>query len=349
MQPFELPVVSLILAVRNEEKFIARTLTAVVGQSYPPNRMEVIIADGMSADGTRETVKTFQDTSRNIILIENPGKIVATGLNAALRQARGDIIVRVDGHTIIAPDYVEQCVTALSRTAADNVGGRMHAAGEGITGDAIALATSSPFGVGGARFHYSEKEEWVDTVYLGAWRREVFERIGLFDEEQRRNQDDEFNYRLGARGGKILLTPAIKSTYYCRRSLRSLWTQYFEYGFWKVRVLQKHPKQMRPRQFIPALFVISLGLAGVAGLFLPVGRDLLAATLSAYGIANIAVSIITALRKGVRHFLLLPLVFGVLHFSYGVGFLAGLVKFRNRWGSSGRVPSMPMSALPGEA
>src|SRR5262249_447686 len=161
-----------------------------------------------SDDGTRDAAEAMRARHPGLTVIDNPGRIVAAGLNAAIRRARGDVIVRVDGHTEIAPDYVRQCVEALERTRADNAGGRMKAVGEGVLGKAVALATSSPFGVGGARFHYSEREEWVDTVYLGAWRREVFERIGLFDEELVRDQDDEFNYRLRAAGGRVLLTPA---------------------------------------------------------------------------------------------------------------------------------------------
>jgi succinoglycan biosynthesis protein ExoA len=151
------------------------------------------------------------------------------------------MIVRVDGHTIIAPDYVEKCVQALIKSGAENAGGKMNAVSTTPFGQVVVAATSSPFGVGGARFHYSDQEEWVDTVYLGAWRREVFEKIGLFDEELVRDQDDEFNYRLREYGGKILLSPEIKSEYTVRSTPPALWKQYFQYGFWKVRVLQKHP------------------------------------------------------------------------------------------------------------
>jgi len=207
-------------------------------------------------------------------MLDNPKKIVPTGMNIVLQQAKGEIIIRVDGHTIIAPDYVRQCVDALHRTDADNVGGKMRAQGESIFGQCVSIATSSPFGVGGARFHYSDKEEWVDTVYMGAWKREIFENVGLFDEELVRNQDDEFNYRLRSQGWKILLSPKIKSQYFCRSSPQSLWKQYFQYGFWKVRVLQKHPFQMRPRQFVPAIFVGALFISFILIFFNPIGKYL---------------------------------------------------------------------------
>ncbi|HEY7543362.1 MAG TPA: glycosyltransferase family 2 protein, partial [Blastocatellia bacterium] len=217
------PFVTVIMPIRNEAGFITRSLGAALGQDYPGDRMEVIIADGMSTDATREVIAQLSEAHPRIAvrIVDNPEKIVPTGFNRALEQAKGDVIVRVDGHTIIASDYVRQCVAALERTGADNVGGRMEAVTHGRFGKAVAIATSSPFGVGGARFHYSNQEEYVDTVYMGAWPRSVFERVGLFDEEQVRNQDDEFNYRLLSHGGKILLTPQIKSKYYNRSTIKT--------------------------------------------------------------------------------------------------------------------------------
>ncbi|MEM7344599.1 MAG: glycosyltransferase family 2 protein, partial [Chloroflexota bacterium] len=256
------PFVTVIMPIRNESDFIHHSLGAVLAQDYPKDRFEVLLADGMSTDNTREIIQSYQQDHPYIHIIDNPGQIVPTGFNAALKQSKGDVIVRVDGHTEIAADYVSQCIAALERSGADNVGGKMTAVSAPGFGEVVTLATSSPFGVGGARFHYSDEEEWVDTVYLGAWRREVFEKIGLFDEEMVRNQDDEFNYRLGKSGGQVLLTPRIQSKYTPRSSPRLLWRQYFQYGYWKVRVMQKHPSQMRPRQFAPPLF--AAGLVGLS-------------------------------------------------------------------------------------
>jgi GT2 family glycosyltransferase len=205
----------------------------------------------------------------------------------------------------------------------------MDAEVDGYFGEAVALATSSPFGVGGARFHYSQKEEWVDTVYLGAYPRRVFEQIGLFDEEMVRNQDDEFNYRLRARGGRILFSPHIRSHYTCRDKPRKLWLQYFQYGYWKVRVLQKHPRQMRWRQFVPPVFLVALlGAVGlvVAGMLWP-----LMLVAGSYLLANLAASLWTASRAGLRYLPVLPLTYAILHFAYGAGFLSGLVRFAGRW------------------
>jgi len=210
------PFVSILIPIYNESTHIERCLRAVLAQDYPQDQIEILIADGMSTDNTHEIIRKYQKTHPNVQMLDNPGKIVPTGMNIALQQALGDFIIRVDGHTVIASDYVSNCVETLQRTNADNVGGCMTATGTTLFGEAVAIATSTPFGIGGGRFHYSNKEEWIDSVYMGAWKRSVFKKIGLFDEELVRDQDDEFNYRLRAVGGKILLSPKIKSIYTVR-------------------------------------------------------------------------------------------------------------------------------------
>ena len=288
------PFVTVIMPVRNEARSIGVSLGAVLGQDYPSERLEVLVADGRSTDGTRDIVQSLQRTHPKVVLLDNAGGIVPTGFNIALRQARGDVIVRVDGHTEIAPDYVSQCVAELARTGASNVGGRMAARGASPFGRAVAAATSSRFGVGGARFHYSDREEWVDTVYLGAWPRSVFDELGPFDEEMVRDQDDEFNYRLRESGGRILLSPRIRSSYEVRGSLKSLWRQYFQYGYWKVRVMQKHPGQMRLRQFVPPACVFALPVSVAAALFGPWGWWPAVGVLGVYLLANLIASIVVA-------------------------------------------------------
>jgi succinoglycan biosynthesis protein ExoA len=327
------PYVTVIMPIRNEERFIARSLGAVLGQDYPPDRMQLLVADGMSEDGTRAVVEELARAhpKHTVRIVDNPGRIVPTGFNAALALADGDVIVRVDGHTIIEPDYVSECVRALVRSGADNVGGRMTAVGDTLVAQTIALATSSPFGVGDSQFHYGRGEKWVDSVYMGAWPRSVFDRVGPFDPELVRNQDDEFNYRLRSAGGRILLTDTIRSTYYGRASLRKVFRQYRQYGLWKVRVLQKHPRQMSARHFVPPAFAATL-LAGTA--LAPVSRTArrgLFAAVSAYGIAAGAASFSIARAHGWRHLPVLPAVFAALHVGYGAGFLGGLVRFRTRW------------------
>lgn len=329
------PFVSIIMPVRNEGDFIERSLGAVLAQGYPNHQLEVLVADGMSIDNTRQLVEQLAAASDiPVTIVDNPGLFVSQGFNAAFRRSRGEIIVRVDGHTLVEMDYVRQCVATLKRTEADNVGGRMDAVGQGAFGEAVALATCSPFGVGGARFHYSQKEELVDTVYMGAWYRKIFERIGLFDEELIRNQDDEFNYRLRAAGGKVLLNPRIRSKYYNRGNLPSLTRQYYQYGVYKVRVMQKHPQQMRPRQFAPVLLVSGVLGGALLSLLWAWVMPFWIVGLLAYAAANLLASVYIARREGQQHFLRLPVVFAALHFGYGLGFLRGLVKFRSYWGKT---------------
>ncbi|WP_281412220.1 glycosyltransferase family 2 protein [Miltoncostaea marina] len=332
-EPEPPPLVTVIMPIRNEEAFIARSLGAVLAQDYPAERLQVLVADGMSDDGTRSAIARLAEAhpAHEVEIVDNPGRVVPTGFNAALDRARGDVIVRVDGHTIIEPNYVAECVAALRETGADNVGGRMDAVSDGPVGQAIALATSSPFGVGDSQFHYASGQRWVDSVYMGAWPREVFDRVGRFDPEMTRNQDDEFNYRLGAAGGRILLTDRIRSRYYNRSSLTALFRQYRQYGHWKVRVLQKHPRQMSARQFVPPLFVAALAGGAALAPFSRVVRRLWLGLAGAYGLANLAASAAIARRAGLRHMARLPVVFGALHIGYGAGFLGGLVRFRDRW------------------
>jgi len=335
------PFVSILLPVRNEEKYIKSCLQSLLSQDYPLGKIEILIADGLSTDNTRSVINELKLDHSHISLFDNPGRIVPVGLNILIREAKGEVIIRVDGHTTISSDYIRQCVQALDSYGAQNVGGRMNPVGSNLFGEAVAAATSTPFGIGGGRFHFSEKQEWVDTVYLGAWPKTVFEEIGLFDEELVRDQDDEFNYRLRASGGKILLTPKVKSFYTVRSSPKALWKQYFEYGFWKVRVLQKHPRQMSLRQFVPLAFVVALIMTFLLSLMFPWGWKALLALLAVYLLANLSASIMTASGQGFKKLILLPLAFAIIHLSYGLGFLGGLFKFWNRWqDKKGRVPPL---------
>jgi succinoglycan biosynthesis protein ExoA len=326
------PLVTVIMPVRNEAGFIAQSLGAVLAQDYPPERVEVIVADGMSTDGTREIVETFQAQHARLRLVDNPGRIAPTGLNAALGLARGEIIVRVDGHCEIAPDYVRCGVECLSREKVEGVGGPIETIGETTTARAIAAAMSSSFGVGGSAFRTVKgRRMLVDSVAFPAYTRRAIELAGLFDEELVRNQDDEYNYRLRSLGGRLLLAPEIRARYYSRGRLWSLRRQYFQYGYWKVRVMQKHPRQMSARQFAPPLFVAALTIFGALSPFFNAARIALAIVGGAYVAANLLASILTARKNGWRLLLLLPATFATLHLAYGFGFLAGLIKFWNRW------------------
>lgn len=324
--------VTVVMPVRNEEDYIRESLEAVLAQDYPQELIEIIVADGMSVDGTREIIQSMQVQHPNIHLADNLGHIAPSGLNIGLARAKGDIIVRVDGHCIIQSDYIRQCVFYLLEEDIIGVGGPMETIGETGTAQAIATAMSSPFGVGGSAFRtIKDRRMYVDTVAFPAYHRETIRRAGLFDEELVRNQDDEYNFRLREMGGRILMTPDIRSRYYSRSSFRSLWRQYLQYGYWKVRVMQKHPRQMSLRQFIPPLFVASLIFLSIFSIFISSARLLLAIVIGAYTVINLATALITSLRTKLQYMPLLSLAFAILHISYGSGFLYGLVKFARRW------------------
>jgi succinoglycan biosynthesis protein ExoA len=343
-----LPYVSIIMPIRNEASYIGRSLGSVLAQNYPLDHMEILIADGMSEDDTRDMIdKTLREREiapaarqqeiagpalPEVQVLDNPGRIVPTGFNLALQHAQGEIIIRVDGHCEIQPDYVRRCVELVFQTRADNVGGLQVAVAKDSVGKAISSATSSPFGVGGAKFHYAAQPGWVDTVYLGAYRREVFERLGGFDEELVRNQDDEFNFRLTQSGGKIWFDPSLKTVYYSRATFGKLWRQYFQYGLYKVRVIQKRGSFASWRHLVPAGFV--LGLISAVFLALITHNQLWVLTLAGpYLIANICASLWTA-RRDWRTLLLLPIAFGILHIAYGFGFLWGLWRWRRASGNT---------------
>jgi succinoglycan biosynthesis protein ExoA len=324
--------VSVIMPIRNEAGFIRESLRSVLNQDYPKDLMEVIVVDGMSTDDTRDILRDVIAQHPNVRLLDNPGRIVPIGMNIALQQAKGEIIVRVDGHCEIRPDYVRRCVEYLGSGEIDGVGGPMETIGETTVSQGIAIAMSSPFGVGGSAFRtIKDRTMYVDTVAFPAYRRETIRKNGLYDEELVRNQDDEYNYRLRELGGRILMTPDIRSRYYSRSSFKSLWRQYFQYGFYKVRVMQKHPRQMSLRQFIPPMFVATLIILSVLSLFFAPARLLLALEVGAYLVANLGASLLTTAKTGSQYFIYLPLAFAILHVSYGSGFLYGLVKFANRW------------------
>jgi glycosyltransferase involved in cell wall biosynthesis len=327
------PFVSVIMPIRNEADFIAQSLGAVLAQDYPHHQIEILIADGMSDDNTREIIRSMSAKADiEIKIIDNPKQIVPTGFNAALKQAKGDIIVRVDGHCEIVSDYVSQCVAHLLENDIAGVGGPIETISLNQTGETIALAMSSTFGVGDSSFRtVKDREMFVDTIAFPAYKRTVMNHAGNLDEDLVRNQDDEYNYRLRSLGYRLLLTPQIQSKYYARGSIRKLWMQYYQYGFYKVRVMQKHPRQMRPRQFAPLLLVVGIFGGALLASFHEILFGLWILFIALYGIMNLGASVWLASESGWYHLRLLPIVFAALHISYGIGFMSGLVKFWRFW------------------
>lgn len=323
------PAVSIIVPCRNEAGVIAGFLRDVLTQELPPGAgdLEILIADGRSDDGTRTILEQLTASDPRIILIDNPARIVSTGLNAAIRAARGAIVVRMDVHTEYAPDYVRRCVEALGETGADNVGGPARTRADGYTQRAIAAAYHSPFAVGGARFHDIDYEGELDTVVYGCWRRETLLQLGLFDEELVRNQDDELNLRLRRAGGRIWQSSRIRSWYRPRSSLAALFRQYLQYGYWKVRVIQKHGRPASARHLVPVIFVLGAAAGWLGGLIHPALGLVYASALGLYAILSLIFSARAAATAGWDLFPLLPAVFFAYHVSYGTGFALGLVDF----------------------
>jgi len=323
----DMPLVSAIVAMRNEESFIEKCLNSLAEQDYPPDLLEILVVDGRSTDRSREVVSAKQERMPHLRLLDNEKRISPAAFNIGIRESGGQVLMIISAHCYLAPDYVSSCVEYLERTGADCVGGPIETIGETDTARAIALAMSSPFGVGDALFRYSDREQYVDTLAFGAYRRHVFERMGLFDEELVGSEDDEFNYRLRSQGGKLYLTPAIRSFYYGRSSLRALCKQYFSYGRGKVRVMRRHPGQVRLRHFIPAIFVLSLLVSVALGLFSPTFAILFALIVGCYVLSSLLVAFSIARKEAWRYLPLLPAAFACLHLSYGAGFLWGVVHY----------------------
>lgn len=337
------PLVSVVMPVRNEAGFIERNLEAVLAQDYPSDRIEIVVADGRSEDGTPEIVRRVIERTRRgapragahapaspIVLVDNPERIMPAGTNAAIRQARGEILVLLGGHAELPSDYLRTCVRCLLDTGADCAGGAMISVGEGYVGQAIAAAMSSPFGIGNSGFRTARPDPApvpTDTVPFGAYRREVFERVGLFNPGMVRHQDYEFNYRLRRAGGRILLLPTLRAVYHVRSTLSGLWRQYWQYGIWKGRFARRFPDSLRLRHLAPAGLALAL-LALALALLAPLGPALRAAfsVLAALYLGFLLIGLASFAISGRARFLpVLPLVLPCLHLSYGLGVWIGLL------------------------
>ncbi|HEX5310169.1 glycosyltransferase family 2 protein [Aquabacterium sp.] len=339
--------ISVIVPCRNERDHIDVFCASVLEQRIPEGwDLEVLIADGRSDDGTRERLSHWVQQDPRFALIDNPGRIVSTGLNRCIERARGSFIVRLDVHTVYAHDYIEQCLKAWQRTGADNVGGPWRAMGKPgqKVQQAIAAAFQSKWVSGGALSRDLNYEGEADTVYLGAWPRQTFERFGGFDENLVRNQDDEHNLRIHKGGGRIWQSALIRSTYQPRASVGDVFRQYRQYGYWKPFVMKKHGQAAALRHLVPGLFVASLiGLLvlmlGFGGLTLIASSastlkwvsawgtlvcslGLMALCLT-YGLAVLLVSLSISRELGGRLLGQLPDVIAAYHFGYGLGSIRG--------------------------
>ncbi|MDQ2741305.1 MAG: glycosyltransferase family 2 protein [Chloroflexota bacterium] len=338
--------ICVLIPCRNEVRHIEATLESVLAQTFPRKRMEIVVVDGMSNDGTRELLVSLAARHTNLRMLDNPGGKTPCALNIGIASTTADIVVRVDAHCFIAPDYVWCCVEVLCATGAANVGGLMRPRAENITGNAIALALRSRFGVGNGRFHYLERLEYVDTVYLGSFRREVLLEMDGFDEELVRNQDDELNFRIRDAGYGVLLSPDVVSSYAARGTHHAVWRQYFQYGFWKVRVIHKHPRSAQPKHLAPVALVG--GLIGSLSSFELLHQVWLLLPVVLYLSLTLLASAIAGRRKPAS-VPLLATVFPCLHLAYGVGFLLGILNLGMRLASRNHSPRSPRRTDEGPA
>ncbi|MEO8231615.1 MAG: glycosyltransferase family 2 protein [Ignavibacteriota bacterium] len=319
--------ISFIVPCRNESKYIVKTINSILSQDMIGSDFEIIIVDGISDDGTREKLKELELQDSRIVIIDNEKKVTPVALNLGVKKAKGDYILILGAHASIAADYAYNCIKILeSHVDASCAGGPIISIGESNLGKAIAVAMSSTLGVGNAKHRFPNYEGFAEMACFPVYKKEVFEQIGLFDEQLVRNQDDDFSFRLRLKGGKIFISPKAKSFYVVRDSLPKLFKQYSQYGYWRVALLKKHKLPIAMRQQIPFLFfssVILLILLGiilqkmVVGIILPV----------VYFITLIIFSLKIFIFEKKYFAYWLPVVIPVLHFSYAYGFFQGILKF----------------------
>lgn len=319
--------VSVVIPCRNEEKYIGKCIESFLKQSYPVELITIIVADGMSTDRTRDIINDIKVEHNNVILLDNIGLSAPKGMNLGIRHTDSEIVIIFGAHAYADENFVLENVKALENKEVGCAGGVITTINDSIKGAAIAEAMSCPFGVGNALFRFAEKESFVDTVAFGAYRRSLLDKVGLFDEELVRNQDDELNFRVEKSGAKILLSPKIKSTYFGRGDFKKLWRQYYQYGFWKVRVIQKHKRPASIRHLIPLMFVLFLSVGGVLSVASSLIRWMYLSILGLYLLLDIVFSAKISFTKNIKYFMYLVVTFPLLHTSYGLGFILGIFNF----------------------
>lgn len=324
------PKVSIIIPSRNEEKHIAKCLNSVLASDYGVENMEIIVSDGLSTDRTRQIIEDMQKKHPNIHLIDNHKESTPHGLNAGIKASRGDYVMILGAHSEISENYISNNLKILEDDPKiGGVGGRILNAYENITSEAISQAMSSSFGVGNAKFRTTDYDGFVDTAAFAVYRREVFEQVGLFDENLIRNQDAEFNYRLRQAGYKIYLSKHCYAKYYVRASFKKLFVQYYEYGYWKIHFNHIYKKITSVRQVFPMLYVLNLILTASSWLFfMPLFYLTLSLTILHF---LLALYFAFAKSKGLKKSLLILESFYILHISYGLGYLTGIIRlpFKN--------------------
>ena len=319
------PNVSILIPMRNEASYIGNCLESILATTYPLKHLEIIILDANSTDDSKQIVADYSTKHPNIKLIDNPGLIVSKGLNIGIKQASGEIIIRMDAHAIYDKHYITESVELLLTSDAKNVGGVVKPIGQGYVGKAIALALRSKFGVGDAKYRYATKEQYVDTIWCGCWYKKVLEKLGGFDEQWIVNQDSELNNRILKSGGKLLISPKIKCDYFVRDSLGKLAKQYFRYGYARVNTILQYPQQLRLRQIIPPVFLILFIITLILCLWTCWPFTLLNGI---YLLVSITFSVsLSITHHGLKLLPILPIIFAIIHFCWSSGFLLRLFSY----------------------
>ncbi|MDP4827503.1 MAG: glycosyltransferase family 2 protein [Flavobacteriales bacterium] len=318
--------VSVVIPCYNEESYIGNCLSSIFAQDYPLELIQVFVADGRSTDKTRAVLSSWNERWENVHMLDNPERHTPQALNIGIQASDSHVVIILGAHAEMFPDYISNCINVLNdHPEVACVGGVLDHVNENRGAEIIAKAMSSPFGVGNVRFRTGGQPGYVDTVAFGAYRREVFNKVGLFDTDLVRNQDDEFNYRILASGDKIWFDPSIRSKYFVRSSFEKLFKQYRQYGYWKVFVNVKHKTVTTVRQLVPAIFVFTMVSLILLGFAFPAFWSVFASALVLWFLvamgAAMAARTSSALLGGV------VLAFFILHVSYGLGYLEGIVRF----------------------
>lgn len=318
-------IVSVVMPVYNEEKYIEKCIDSLLLQDYPTEKMEWIFVDGCSKDKTVELLKKYQDEYPTLIkVLNNPNKIVPYAMNIGIAFSCGKYIIRLDAHADYATDYISKCVYYLENTDAENVGGVAETKAKSFMGSIIAKMLSSKFGVGNSQFRTNGESGYVDTVPFGAFKREVFSKYGGYDERLVRNQDNEMNFRIRKNGGKIYLSTDIHLSYYCRETIRGISAMARKNGMWNIITMKLCPGSMGWRHFIPFLFVASVFTLGILGFVHPVFWMLLVTEILLYALLDILFSIKQA--SNIKELFILIALFPIFHVQYGLGSMIGITR-----------------------
>ena len=315
--------VSVIIPCLNEKNYIIRCLNSINNQSYPKHLITVFICDGNSDDGTQDLIETFNSNHSNFTFLNNEKKTTPFALNLGINNSNADVIIILGAHSELDKDYILNCLKTFKISEEIMcVGGLLQNVYESQTSKIIGASMSSSFGVGNAHFRTGKKNGYVDTVAFGAYRKDIFSKVGLFDEELIRNQDDEFNYRITSNGYKIFLNSEITCKYFVRSSYMKLFKQYYQYGFWKVFVNKKHKTITTLRQLIPMFFVVFLFILVLILTINPI----LFISLSFFLLFYIVLALFFAFKiaSNISDGLKISFTFFILHISYGSGYIKGI-------------------------